>query len=53
MTNTETVLGRSASITLGPDRDHGLNAGRGMRAQKAGDLSYAEVAPHQVFKPPL
>ena len=48
-----TVLGLSALITFGPDRHHGLNAVRLMRAQKAADLSYVQVAPYQVFKPLL
>lgn len=46
-----TVLGLSAPISFGPDRHHGLNAVRLMRAQKAADLSYVQVAPYQVFKP--
>lgn len=46
-----TVLGLSAPITFGPDRHHGLNAVRLMRAQKAADFSYVQVAPYQVFKP--
>ena len=46
-----TVLGLSSPITFGPDRHHGLNAVRLMRAQKAADFSYVQVAPYQVFKP--
>jgi len=46
-----TVLGLSAPITFGSDRHHGLNAVRLMRAQKAADFSYVQVAPYQVFKP--
>jgi len=46
-----TVLGLSAPITFGPNHHHGLNAVRLMRAQKAADLSYVQVAPYQVFKP--
>jgi ABC-type branched-subunit amino acid transport system substrate-binding protein len=46
-----TVLGLSAPISFGPDRHHGLNAVRLMRAQKAADFSYVQVAPYQVFKP--
>ena len=46
-----TVLGLSAPITFGPDRHHGLNAVRLMRAQKAADFSYVQIAPYQVFKP--
>ncbi len=46
-----TVLGLSAPITFGPDRHHGLNAVRLMRAHKAADFSYVQIAPYQVFKP--
>jgi branched-chain amino acid transport system substrate-binding protein len=46
-----TVLGLSAPITFGPNRHHGLNAVRLMRAQKAADQSYVQVTPYQVFKP--
>jgi branched-chain amino acid transport system substrate-binding protein len=46
-----TVLGLSAPITFGPNHHHGLNAVRLMRAQKAADLSYVQIAPYQVFKP--
>ena len=51
VTNTDIVIGLSAPVTFGPDRHHGLNAVRLMRAQKAADLSYVQVAPYQVFKP--
>jgi len=46
-----TVLGLSAPITFGPNHHHGLNAVRLMRAVKAADLSYVQVAPYQVFRP--
>lgn len=46
-----TVLGLSAPVTFGFNHHHGLNAVRLMRAQKAADLSYVQVAPYQVFKP--
>jgi branched-chain amino acid transport system substrate-binding protein len=46
-----TVLGLSAPISFGPYHHHGLNAVRLMRAQKAADLSYIQIAPYQVFKP--
>jgi branched-chain amino acid transport system substrate-binding protein len=46
-----TVLGLSAPITFGPNHHHGLNAVRLMRAQKAADLSYVQIAPYQLFKP--
>ena len=46
-----TVLGLSAPITFGPNHHHGLNSVRLMRAQKAADLSYVQIAPYQVFKP--
>ena len=46
-----TVLGLSAPVTFGPYHHHGLNAVRLMRAVKAADLSYVEVAPYQIFRP--
>ena len=46
-----TVLGLSAPVTFGPTHHHGLNAVRLMRAQKAADLSYVQVAPYRTFKP--
>lgn len=46
-----TVLGLSAPITFGPIHHHGLNAVRLMRAQRAADLSYVQIAPYQLFKP--
>ncbi len=46
-----TVLGLSAPVTFGFNHHHGLNAVRLMRAQKAADLSYVQLAPYQVFKP--
>jgi ABC-type branched-subunit amino acid transport system substrate-binding protein len=46
-----TVLGLSAPVTFGFNHHHGLNAVRLMRAQKAADLSYVQVAPYQFFKP--
>jgi len=46
-----TMLGLSAPVTFGPYHHHGLNAVRLMRAQKAADLSYVQVAPYQLFKP--
>jgi len=46
-----TVLGLSAPISFGPYHHHGLNAVRLMRAVKAADLSYVQVAPYQVFRP--
>lgn len=45
-----TVLGLSAPVSFGPYHHHGLNAVRLMRAQKAAELSYVQVAPYQVFK---
>jgi hypothetical protein len=51
VTNTDIVIGLSAPITFGADRHHGLNAVPLMRARKAADLSHAQVAPYQVFKP--
>ena len=46
-----TVLGLSAPVTFGFNHHHGLNTVRLMRAQKAADLSYVQLAPYQVFKP--
>jgi ABC-type branched-subunit amino acid transport system substrate-binding protein len=43
--------GLTAPITFGPNRRHGLNAVRLLRANKAADNSYVEVVPWQVFKP--
>lgn len=51
VTDTEIVIGLTAPITFGPDRPHGLNAVRLMRARKAADLSSVQVAPYQVFTP--
>jgi len=45
------TTGLTAPITFGPNRRHGLNAVRLLRAQKAADNSYVEVMPWQVFQP--
>ena len=50
-TNTDIVIGLTAPITFGPDRHHGSSAVPLMRARKASDLFYDQVAPDQVFKP--
>lgn len=41
--------GLTAPITFGPNRRHGLNAVRLLKAEKAANNSYAEVLPWQVF----
>ncbi len=45
------TMGLTAPITFGPNRRHGLNAVRLLRANKAADNSYVEVTPYQLFKP--
>ncbi len=44
-------MGLTAPITFGPNRRHGLNSVRLLRANKAADKSYVEVAPWQIFQP--
>lgn len=46
-----TEMGLTPGITFGPNRRHGLNAIRTMRAVKAADKSYVEVVPAQIFQP--
>jgi branched-chain amino acid transport system substrate-binding protein len=46
-----TAMGLTPPITFGPNRRHGLNALRLMKADKAADNSYSEVAPAQIFQP--
>ena len=46
-----TAQGLTPPMTFGPNRRHGLNAMRLMRAVKAADNSYAEVVPAQFFQP--
>ncbi|HEU4369989.1 MAG TPA: ABC transporter substrate-binding protein [Methylomirabilota bacterium] len=46
-----TAQGLTPPITFGPNRRHGLNALRLLRAVKAADSSYAEVVPPQIFQP--
>jgi len=46
-----TTMGLSPPITFGPNRRHGLNAVRMLRAVKAADNSYVEVVPTQIFQP--
>ena len=43
--------GLTAPVTFGPNRRHGLNAVRLLRAEKAKDNSFVEVMPYQVFQP--
>lgn len=44
-------MNTTGPITYGPNRRHGLNAVRLMRALKASDASYEQVLPYQVFTP--
>lgn len=46
-----TTMGLTAPITFGPNRRHGLNAVRLLRAEKAANNSYVEVVPYQIFQP--
>jgi branched-chain amino acid transport system substrate-binding protein len=46
-----TAQGITPPMTFGPNRRHGLNATRLMRAVKASDNSYTEVVPAQIFQP--
>jgi ABC-type branched-subunit amino acid transport system substrate-binding protein len=46
-----TTQGLTPPITFGPNRRHGLNALRLLKAVKASDSSYVEVVPAQVFQP--
>jgi ABC-type branched-subunit amino acid transport system substrate-binding protein len=43
--------GLTAPITFGPDRGHGLNCVRLLRAGKAVDASFSVVTPYRVFAP--
>jgi ABC-type branched-subunit amino acid transport system substrate-binding protein len=46
-----TTMGLTAPISFAPNRRHGLNAVRMLRANRAADNSYVEVMPYQVFQP--
>jgi ABC-type branched-subunit amino acid transport system substrate-binding protein len=46
-----TAQGLTPPITFGANRRHGLNALRLLKAVKAADNSYVEVAPPQIFQP--
>ena len=46
-----TAEGILPGVTFGPNRRHGLNAVRLLRANKAADFSYVEAAPTQFFQP--
>jgi ABC-type branched-subunit amino acid transport system substrate-binding protein len=46
-----TSMGLTPPVTFGPNRRHGLNAMRLIRADKAADNSYTEVVPAQIFQP--
>ncbi len=41
--------GLTAPITFGPDRHHGLNTVRLMRAGKMGDATVKQITPYQIF----
>jgi len=43
--------GISAPVVFGPDRHHGYNAVRLMRAGKAGDATVKQLTPYQFFPP--
>jgi len=43
--------GLTASVTFGPDRHHGYNAVRMMRAGKAADSSVKQITGYQIFPP--
>jgi len=45
------IMGLTPPVTFGPNRRHGLNAVRMLRAVKAADNSYVEVVPAQIFQP--
>ncbi|MBI4638927.1 MAG: ABC transporter substrate-binding protein [Candidatus Rokubacteria bacterium] len=45
------TMGLTAPITFGPNRRHGLNAVRLLKAVKAADNAFVEVVPWQVFQP--
>jgi len=46
-----TAMGLTPPITFGPNRRHGLNAVRLLRAEKAADNTFTEVVPPQIFQP--
>jgi ABC-type branched-subunit amino acid transport system substrate-binding protein len=46
-----TSMGLTGPITFGPNRRHGLNSVRLLRANKAADNSYVEVVGWQLFPP--
>lgn len=46
-----TTMGLTPPVTFGPNRRHGLNAIRTLRANKAADNSYVEAVPAQIFPP--
>ena len=45
------TMGLTAPVNFGPNRRHGLNAVRLLKAEKASNNSYSEVMPWQVFQP--
>ena len=45
------TMGLTPQVTFGPNRRHGLNAVRMLKAVKAADNSYVEVMPAQIFQP--
>ena len=46
-----TTMGLTGPISFGPNRRHGLNSVRLLKAGKAADVSYEQVMPYQVFQP--
>ncbi len=46
-----TTMNLTAPMAFGPNRHHGLNAIRLMRATKAADNSYTQVTGYQIFNP--
>ena len=45
------TMGLTPPVNFAPNRRHGLNAVRMLRAVKAADNSYVEVVPAQIFQP--
>jgi len=46
-----TAMGLTGPITFGPNRRHGLNSVRLLKAGKASEVSYEQVMPYQIFQP--
>lgn len=45
------TMGLTGPITFGPNRRHGLNSVRLLRAESAAKLTFTEVVPWQIFQP--